>query len=112
MGFSPDRDRSQDAARHDVDRVNDIVVAPREPEHLATDAQVSDVGGAAAGNGPRAHDAPSGEVDDGNTPLPMRAAAIPLEPAVGHVELRPVATWIKAVRPDAGLDEPDLSESL
>src|SRR5260221_12183868 len=51
-----------------VHHIDDVVVAPRQPELLAVRRHVAHVGTATPGDRPRRHDAARAEVDDGHAP--------------------------------------------
>src|SRR3990172_2704783 len=99
-----------DLACRGVDGVDDVLVTPKKPQHLAVGAQVAHVGAAAAGNGPRCDDSVRDEVDDGHAPLAVRGAVHVRGAAVGGVQLRRVPTRVEPVRPDPGRDEADFGE--
>src|SRR5262249_49470897 len=58
-----DLDPGQQAAVDGADRVDDVVVPPRQPEHLAVDGDAAHVRAPAAGDAPERDDLPRAEVD-------------------------------------------------
>ena len=80
----PDRDLGQQMAGNRGDSVNDVVVAPGYPEHLAVRGQPAHVRAAPARNPPGSGDLLGREVDDGD-----RAVA-----AVGHIQVAGVAARV------------------
>src|SRR5947209_20521189 len=100
--------RLQQLAGGRVDDVDDPVVAAREPQLFAVDAEVAYVGAPGVRNRPRRDDAPRGKVDHRHAALADAGlAADPREAPIRHVELRRIATRIEAVRADPRLDEAD-----
>src|SRR5438034_5644701 len=103
-----DGNRLQQLAAGRVDDVDDPVVAAREPQLFAVDAEIAHVGAPGGRDRPRRDDAARGKVDHRHAALADAGlAADPREASIRHVELRRVATRIEAVRADPRLDEAD-----
>src|ERR1700680_3711307 len=74
-------------AARDIDRVDDFVIAARQPEIFSISADISHVGAAAAGNGYIAFDFAGGKVDDRYAALAVRLDIVHMAAAIGDIEL-------------------------
>src|SRR5438093_574011 len=91
-----------DGAARRVDRIDDIVVAPGQPEQLSVGADIAHVGAAAARYRPIGDDRSGLEIEHRDAAGSTAPAAHAMRAAVGDVELGAVAARIEAVRADAG----------
>src|SRR5437588_45047 len=107
----PDPDAG-DRAVCGVDRVDDVVVAPGQPQQLSVDADIAHVGAAAARYRPVGDDGAGLEVHYRDAARAVAPAAHTMRAAVGDVEFGAVATRIEAVGADPGRDEADLGKAL
>src|SRR4029450_11283816 len=86
-------------------RVDDVVVAAREPQGFSVGAYVPHVGASPARNRPGGFDLSRREVDYGDAAFPLRRSVNLIGSAICDVELFAIAARVETVGSDAGWNE-------